>query len=144
MVLLCMLRYADFHTGECTVFIGKVAGEAGVKHPTQVRRIQDKIVAMGAFWRPEGRKGFKEVNGKWVARYFRSTGKQVIDHALSNNLISEEKLRQIELKHVEDEIAEEARASMVAGGNGEGEGDPEDFPETTDELVEQERGVWSK
>ncbi|MFH1219382.1 MAG: hypothetical protein V1694_02900 [Candidatus Eisenbacteria bacterium] len=75
LVLLAMLRYADFATGECTVFTSKLMRETGVTQPTQIRRIQDKIVGMGAFWRPEGDNGFKEVNGKWLRRYYRSTGK---------------------------------------------------------------------
>ncbi len=49
LVFLAMLRYSDFHSGECVVFIGTLMGEAGVKHATQVQRIQAKIERMGAF-----------------------------------------------------------------------------------------------
>lgn len=140
LILLAMLRYSDFNSGECTVFIGKLADEAGVPHPTQVVRIQKKIVEMGAFWRPEGGKGFKKVNGKWIARYYRSTGKQVLDHALSHNLISEEMLRQIELEQLDEDIRRKAEEALAA--DAVTESDPEEsgldgVPETIDELIGQ-------
>jgi len=138
LVLIAMLRYSDFHTGECTVFIGKLAAEAGVAHPTQVRRIQARIVAMGAFWRPEGKKGFKKINGKWVARFYRSTGKQIVSHAIGNDLISEEKLREIELRHVQEEIDAEAEQAVAAERSRRGTTDLNGFPETVDEITDDE------
>jgi hypothetical protein len=134
LVLLCMLRYADFRTGECTLFIGKICAETGVAHPTQIGRIQAKIVAMGAFWRPEGKKGFKMVNGKWITRYYRSTGKQIIDHAFSEGLISEDKFRELELRHVEDQMAREAEEALTAEVGGRDTAGLDNFPETIDEL----------
>ena len=140
LVLLCLLRYADFKTGECTVFIGKIADEAGIEHPTQVRRILQKIVKMGAFRRPPGRKGFKKINGKSACRFFRCTGKEVINHALANNLISKDRLRQIELHHAQEEIeAEAAAAERFADWAGDAGRDDmaglEDVPETIDGLT---------
>ncbi len=140
LVLLCMLRYADFDTGQCTVFIGKIANEAGIEHPTQVKRIMTKIVRMGAFWRPAGKKGFKTIHGKSACRLFRSSGKQIIEHAMNNDLLSKEKLREIELRHAQEEIDDEAAAAGASEwdtGNGE-IGDMaglEDVPETIDDLT---------
>jgi hypothetical protein len=145
LVLLAMLRYADFNTGECAVFIPKIMRDTGVKHATQVKRCIDKIERMGAFCRPKGKKRLKKVYGKPVGRYIRATGKQIIAHAVANNLIGEKKLLEIELRQVEKEIESEAEA-VLGGGNGSGSsasrgGDArlDDVPETMDELIEQMR-----
>ena len=118
MVLLAMLRYADFETGVCTVFDSKLARTAGVKHLNQVRRIQDKIIKMGAFWRPKGSKGFFKVNGKWVAVFVRSTGKRILSHALEKNLITEEKYREMEEEQVQRDLEREANEAMSADKDG--------------------------
>jgi hypothetical protein len=115
LVLIGMLRYADYGTGICTVFISRLAREAGIKHSTQVRRIQRKIVDMGAFWRPEGNKGFRKINGKWVAVFVRSTGKRTLDHALENDLITEEKYREMEEKQVQRDLKREAEEATNGG-----------------------------
>jgi hypothetical protein len=134
--LLAMLRYADFTTGECTVFASRLAREAGVAHPTQVKRIQDKIVRTGAFWRPEGRAGFKKVHGKWVRRYYRSTGKQILEHALRNNLITEEQMRAIQLRLADDETHREAEEAQ-SGPTDDG------YPPEWDDTDDGERSVAS-
>jgi hypothetical protein len=123
MVLIGMLRYADYRTGVCTVFIPRLAREAGVKHPTQIRRIQQKIVDMGAFWRPEGDKRFRKINGKWVAVYVRSTGKQILAHALEKNLITEEKYQEMEAEQVEQDLEREAKEAMNGETDGTDAGD---------------------
>jgi hypothetical protein len=123
MVLIGMLRYADYATGVCTVFVPKLARKAGVKHPTQVRRIQEKIVDMGAFWRPEGDKGYKKINGKWVAVFVRSTGKRILAHALENNLITEEKYREMEERQVEQDLEREAKEATNGETDGTDAGD---------------------
>ncbi|MFH1314518.1 MAG: hypothetical protein ABIJ00_15010 [Candidatus Eisenbacteria bacterium] len=134
LVLLAMLRYADFDTGECAVFIPRMMRDTGIKHANQVVRSMDKIEAMGAFRRLEGKKGFKNVYGKSVRRYFRATGEEIIAHAVANDLISEEKIREIELRQVEKEIQTEAE-----GGLGADAGGLDDFPETIDEILEHLR-----
>ena len=148
LVLLAMLRYSDFHTGECVVFVPTLMRETGVKHPTQIHRIQRRIEKTGAFWRPEGNKGFKMVHGKWAKRYFRSTGKHVIAHAVEKRLIPEEKLAEIEMKAVAREIKAEAEsahsscnAEDVPGGNG-GWGNVDAImrlPTNVDDLLDDER-----
>lgn len=148
LVLLAMLRYSDFHTGECVVFTRRLMRETGIKHATQVKRIQEKIVKMGAFWRPESGKGFKKVYGRWAKRYYRATGKEVLDHATENGLIPEEKIAEMGIKGVEQEIkaeAESARCSSKAedsaGGN-RGWGDIEAIMRLSpniDDLLKDER-----
>jgi hypothetical protein len=118
LVLIGMLRYADFETGVCTVFIAKLARMAGIKHATQVRRIQQKIVEMGAFWRPEGRKGFLKVNGRWVAVFVRSTGKRILAHALENDLITEEKYLEMEEEELQRDLEREAEEAMRGESDG--------------------------
>jgi hypothetical protein len=141
LVLLCMLRYADFDTGQCTVFIGKIADEAGIENPTQVRRIFEKIVRMGAFSRPAGKKAFKTIYGKSACRFCRSTGKQILEHAISNDLLSKEKLREVELRHAQEEIDAEAAAAGASGEEADG-GEPadmtglEDVPESIYDLTD--------
>ena len=135
--LLAMLRYADFTTGECTVFPGKLMRETGVTQPTQVRRIQDKVVKTGAFWRPEGGTGFKKVNGKWLRRYYRSTGKQILAHALLNNLISEEQMRAFQLQLEDDETRREAEEAQTGTGK-------DGYPPEWDDADDGEGSVASK
>ncbi len=134
--LLAMLRYADFMTGERTVFAGKMMRETGVTQPTQIRRIEDKIVRIGAFWRPEGTNKFKKVNGKWLRRYYRSTGKQILDHALRNDLISEEQMKAIELRQADSETRREAEQPQ-AGTSEDG------YPPEWDDTDDDERSVAS-
>lgn len=133
LVLMGMLRYADYKTGVCTVFHSRLAREAGIKHSTQVRRIQKKIVDVGAFWRHEGGKGFMKINGKWVTVFVRSTGKRILDHALKNDLITEEKYREMEEKQVQRDLKREAEEAMNggageadAGDDGADDADPEE------------------
>jgi hypothetical protein len=130
MVLIGMLRYADYETGVCTVFDRKLAREAGVKHLTQVRRIQKKIVDTGAF---TGRKGFLKINGRWAAVFVRSTGKQILAHALENGLITEEWFRKMEEEQVQRDLDREANEAMAGETDeadaGEGEADDTDSRE---------------
>lgn len=130
LVFLAMLRYSDFRTGECVVFIGKLVHEAGLKHATQVQRIQRKIERMGAFWQPRGKKGYKKVNGNWAKRYYRSSGKEIIAHALNNGLISDEKMAEIEIRQAEGLIAAEAASYCVSSVN------DLSTPETVEEIIE--------
>ncbi|MFH1312997.1 MAG: hypothetical protein ABIJ00_07180, partial [Candidatus Eisenbacteria bacterium] len=43
LVLLAMLRYADFDTGECAVFIPRIMRDTGIRHANQVVRCMDRI-----------------------------------------------------------------------------------------------------
>jgi hypothetical protein len=126
-------------------FIGKIADEAGIKHPTQVRRIFRKIVEMGAFRRPAGKKGFKKIYGKNACRFFRSTGKEIIEHALRNDLVSPQRLREIELRCAQDEIDAEAALAEAAQGCTDDTqladiARLEDVPETIGDLTDREKG----
>lgn len=151
LVLLAMLRCADFDTGECVVFISRIMRETGIKHPTQVQRCQEKIESMGAFLRPEGKAGFKLVGSKWLKLYIRATGAQIVAHAIRNNLIDEETMKQIELRRVEKEIEAEAEKAGAGskGGSAADEGSCgikglDDIPETIDGILDQIYGDESK
>jgi len=148
LVFMAMLRYSDFNTGECVVFISTLMRETGIEHATQVQRIQEKIEKTGAFWRPEGKMGFKKVYGKSVKRYYRATGKQVLAHAIENGLISEEKKAEIELRQVQQGIEAEAATAGCSPDNETSSGDNGDWgdteaimrlPATIDDLIDEER-----
>jgi hypothetical protein len=145
LVLLAMLRYADFDTGECAVFIPTVMRDTGIKYATQVKRCMERVESLGAFWRPEGTKGFKKIYGKSARRYFRASGKEIITHAVEHDLIGEEKMREVELRQVEKDIDDEARQAQERenqsdrGGQSGKTGSLDDVPETLDELIEEMR-----